>query len=284
MKLIILALVLVAAFVVSGALVITHKKESALVRFNVEDFPEHGIFLIVPSDPPFANSYSVLLKNTGSRTVVGHRIKWECVDSRGNISPMASRISSNIVSWVFLHGEESARRMALNSSQDVIRPDSIGLISFGSSARPLERDGEGAVSSTTALDESGVPEPVEGCARVTVIAEGIFFDDGAFIGPNTNFFAEVKTQLEARYEILQGVQNDLRAGKSADEIFRGLERIRDRERIDLGENPTSDELRTYFRNLFAKDLLGRKELWGADRALEEVQRLLSRPWVNLRRL
>lgn len=280
MKLIILALVLVVALVVSVAL-ITHKKESALVRFNVEDFPEHGISLIAPSDPPFANSYSVLLKNTGSRAVVGYRIKWECVDSRGDIS---TRASSNIVSWIFLHGEESDRRTALNSSQEIINPDSIWLIPFGSPAQPFARNGAGAVSSTTVLDGSSEPEPLEGCASVTVIADGIFFDDGTFIGPDTTLFTEVKSQMEARYEILQGVQNDLRAGKSADEIFRGLERIRDQESVELGENPTSDEFRTYFRNLFAQDLLGKKELWGADRALEEVLLLLSRPWVSLRKL
>lgn len=303
MKLIFLAAVLVAGLVVSLALVVdkkefvTHKKESALVRFDVKDFPEHGISLIVPSNPSFAdmeakltqstptsigNSYSVFLKNAGGRAVVGYRIKWECLDSRGDVS---RRDASNIVSWIFLHGEEPDRRMALNRSKEIIRPDSIWLISFGSPARPLERDSDEAAFGTTAFDEGGEAETTEGCASVTVIADGIFFDDGTFIGPDTTgFFTEVKSQMDARYEILRGVQDDLNAGKGADEIFRRLERIRDQESVTLGEHPTPDEYRTYFRNLFAQDILGNKELWGPDKAIEEVNLLLSRPWVNLRKL
>ena len=303
MKFIFLALVIVVGLVVSVALVInkkefvTHKKESALVRFDVKDFPEHGISLIVPSDPSVAdmkakltnakftsigNSYSVFLKNTGSRAVVGYRIKWECVDSRGDASV---RDVSNIVSWIFLHGEESDHRMALNRSKEIIKPGSIWLISFGSPAQPLEREGDEATFSTTKFDGSGEAETIEGCASVTVIADGIFFDDGTFIGPDTtSFFTEVKSQMDARYEILRGVQNDLKAGKKVDEIFRRLEKIRDQESVRLGEHPTSDEFRTYFRNLFARDVLGNKEVGGADKAIEDVQLLLSKPWVNLRKL
>ena len=92
MKFILLALVLVFALAASLALVtnkkesVTHKMESASVTFNVRDFPEHGIYLIGPFDEGFAKMaaqlneeasitdllpYSVFLKNTSSRSVVG---------------------------------------------------------------------------------------------------------------------------------------------------------------------------------------------------------------------
>ncbi len=90
--------------------------------------------------------------------------------------------------------------------------------------------------------------------------------------------------MDARYEILRGVQNELKLGKKAGEIFRGLERIRDREGVKLGEHPTADVLRSCFRNIFARDVLGKKELLGADKAIEDVQLQLSKPWVNLRKL
>jgi hypothetical protein len=75
---------------------VTHKKESAFMRFNARDFPEHGVSLIVPSDPSFGHlqakldstsihdPYSVLLRNTGTRAVVGYSIKWQCFDGRGD--------------------------------------------------------------------------------------------------------------------------------------------------------------------------------------------------------
>lgn len=302
MKLILLASALTLGLVVSVILTsnkkgaVARKMEPTPVRLNVKDFPEHGISLIGPSDPSFADlrdklpktqaarlgdSYSVFLKNTGSRAVVGYRIKWECVDGGGAVS---SWDVSNIVGWIFLHGEESDRRMALNRSEDVIKPNSTWLISPNSPAQPLEGGGDEAFAQEMHSDD-GVAEAVKGCVSMTVIADGIFFDDGTFIGPDTtDFFTEVKSQVDARYEILRGVQSDLMAGKNADEIFKGLEKIRDREVVALGERPTPDEFRTYFRNIFARDVLGKKEIWGAGKAIEEVQVQLGRPWVRLRKL
>lgn len=275
---------------------VTRKMEPSPVRLNVKDFPEHGISLVGPSDPSFAgmkdrlpktkaasigDSYSVFLKNTGSRAVVGYRIKWECVDGGGAVS---SWDVSNIVGWIFLHGGEADRRMALHRSTDVIKPNSTWLISPNTPAQPLQGGGDEAFSQETNSDD-GVAKAVKGCASVTVIADGVFFDDGTFIGPDTTgFFAEVKSQVDARYEILRGVQSDLMAGKNTGEIFKELEKIRDQEGVTLGEHPTSDEFRTYFRNVFARDVLGNKEIWGADKAIEEVQVQLSRPWVRLRKL
>ena len=309
MKFVFLALILVIGLAAGVALVIskkervTPKTESAFVRFNVKDFPEHGITLIVPSDPSFGNlqvkltksestsiddSYSVFLENTSSRALVGYSIKWECFDGRGQASDRNlanDRNVSNIVSWIFLHGEESVRRAAVNGSKEIIKPHSIWFISFDSPARPLDGGGDGVTFGATNLDESGGAETPQACTSMTVTADGIFFDDGTFIGPDTTgFFTAVKSQMDARYEILRGVQNELKAGKKAGEIFRGLERIRDQEDVKLGDRPTADEFRSYFRNMFARDVLGKKELWGADKAIEDVQLQLSKPWVNLRKL
>lgn len=63
---------------------------------------------------------------------------------------------------------------------------------------------------------------------MTVIADGIFFDDGTFIGPDTtDFFTEVKAQMDARRELLSEIRDELKAGKKADEVFGRLEAIRD---------------------------------------------------------
>jgi hypothetical protein len=271
------------------------------MKFNVKDFPEHGISLIVPLDPSFGgvaklpraestshdDSYSVLLKNTGNRAVVGYSIKWECFEGKGNSSDRnvsRDRNVSNIVSWIFLHGDEFDRRAAVNGLHEIIKPHSTWLISFDSPSRPLE-GGVDEAAFGTKVDQSGGNEILEGCTTMTIIADGIFFDDGMFIGPDTmGFFTEIKSQMDARYEILRGVRNALKSGKKPGEIFRELERVRDQEGLKPGEQPRADTFRHYFRNLFARDLLGKKELWGADKAIEDVQLQLSKPWVNLRKL
>lgn len=275
---------------------VVHQMKPTPVHLNVKDFPEHGISLIGPSDPSFAgladklpktkaasiaDTGSVFLKNTSSRTIVGYRVKWDCVDDGGHVS---SWDVSNVVGWIFLHGEESDRRMALDRNDEVIKPNSTWLFSPNAPAIPLEGDGDEASLQGTNSD-SGVAQAVKTCKSVTAIADGIFFDDGTFIGPDTtDFFTEVKSQVDTRYEILRGVQRDLEAGKKASEIFKGLEKIRDQEDVTLGDHPTPEEFHTYFKIVFARDVLGNKAIWGADKAIEEVQVQLSRPWVKLRKL
>ena len=113
---------------------------------------------------------------------------------------------------------------------------------------------------------------------MTVSADGVFFDDGTFMGPDTtNFFAKVKTQMDVRYEILQGVENELQSGKNPAEVFKRLEQIRDFEETQGG----TDETRSYFRALFARDVVGMKNTWGTEKAIKTVELQLSRPWVKL---
>ena len=144
----------------------------------------------------------------------------------------------------------------------------------------------GAVEEVSiGLDQATLTEVQAACPTMTVTADGIFFDDGTFIGPDANnFFAKVKTQMDARYEVLQGVQSDLKSGKNPTEVFRGLEQIRDRERHLSGGEMTMNELRSFYHSMFAQDVLGMKEMWGVDGAIANVQRQLSRPWVKLRKL
>lgn len=305
MKFVFLVLLIVLGLAASIALVgsqkelISHKKESALMRFDARDFPEHGVSLIVPSDPSFGHlltklestsnhdPYSVLLKNSGTRAVVGYSINWQCFDDSRETSDRNlsnDRNFNKIVSWVFLHGKESDRKEAMNRSEDIIKPHSIWLIS-SDSARPVEGSRDAGAFSTTTVYESSEIKTMRDCVSMTVTVDAIFFDDGTFIGPDTSsFFTKVKSEMDARYEILRGVQNDLKSGRKADEIFKELERVRDLEAVRLGELATADEFRAFFRNLYARDVLGRKEFYGADKAIADIQLQLSKPWVTLRRL
>jgi predicted HD phosphohydrolase len=90
--------------------------------------------------------------------------------------------------------------------------------------------------------------------------------------------------MDVRYEVLQGVQRDLRSGTDPTEVFKGLEQMRDRERQLSGGNMTMNDLRSFYRHMFAQDVLGMKEMWGVQGAIANVQRQLSRHWVALRKL
>jgi hypothetical protein len=269
------------------------KTEMSAVKFNIRDLAKHGISLIAPSDPiltgnrkPVTNNpYSIVLKNDSGRPIVGYSIKWECFD--GTIESTNRDMShdvrtSHILGVVLTYGEESKRRTILNMLQGVIRSHSNYFISEDTPARPLA---EAVEDIGTQFDDAALAEIRAACPVMTVTLDGIFFDDGTFVGPDTTkFFDKVKTQLNARYELLKGVQNALQAGKDPNDIFRELEQIRDREGQPQGGEMTTTELRSYFRNKYAQDVLGKREMWGSDKALEDVHQMLSRPWAKLRKL
>jgi hypothetical protein len=268
------------------------KTETSAVKFNVKGLPEHSVSLIAPSDPILpggrsvsVNPYSVVLRNNSSKAVVGYSIKWECFDGKRE-SPTRDmshdRKFSNSLGFAFMYGEESERRAILNNADEVIEPNSTWLISPDFPARKIN----GRVEEiSTGHDQATLAEVQAACPIMTVTLDGVFFDDGTFIGPDTNdFFAKVKTQMDVRHEVLRGVQSDLKSGKDSTEVFRGLEQIRDRERQVSGGEMTMNELRSFYRHMFAQDVLGMKEMWGADGAIANVQRQLSRPWVTLRKL
>jgi hypothetical protein len=270
----------------------TVQTELKTVKFNIRDLTERGITLIAPSDPIFTrnrktlsiNPYSIVLKNSSDRPVVGYSIKWECFDGKiesANRDMSHDVRTSHILGIILTYGEESERRPILDKLEGFIKSHSTSFISEDVPARPLSADIE---DIGTELDEAALAEVRAACPIMTVTLDGIFFDDGTFIGPDTTkFFDRVKTQMDARYELLKGVQNQLEAGKDPTDVFRGLEQIRDHEGQSQGGEMATKELRSYFRNKYALDVLGKKQMWGPEKALEDVQQMVSRPWAKLRK-
>jgi len=297
MKVLVLVLAVVSFTVIlSLALVKTEsvikKTETSAVKFNVRGLSEHSISLIAPSDPILTGGrsivvypYSVALRNTSSKAVVGYSIKWECFDGKKESATRDmshDRKFSNSLGFTFMYGEESERKAILNNADEVIEPNSTWLISPDFPARKLS----GPLDETNVGgDQAALAEVKAACPTMIVTLDGVFFDDGTFIGPDTNdFFAKVKTQMDVRYEVLQGVQRDLKSGKDPNEVFRELEQIRDREQHVRGGEMTMNELHSFYRHMFAQDVLGMKEMWGVNGAIANVQRQLSRHWVTLRKL
>jgi hypothetical protein len=269
------------------------RNEKPLIAdFQTKDFPEHGVHLIGPSNPSFAklvqltksNEDSVtdvppiFLQNTSKHSVVGYRITWECVDKAGVADV---RDVSNIISYVFLHGDESERIQAMSCDAKVMEPNSTWFISLEHPTERVEQIGTGQEST----HGSYTPKISNECSRVTISVDGVFFDDGTFLGPDTTaFFNEVKAQMDARHEILSKVQSDLKSGVRVEEILRKLEQIAGQPMPELPEIPSRAEYLNAFRIIFAKDILGMNKVFGVEKAMEDVHQQLSKPWVQLRKL
>jgi hypothetical protein len=264
-----------------------------MAAIQTKDFPEQGVHLIGPSSPSFAKLAQlvtsdelsgtavppVFLQNTSKHSIVGYRITWACID-RAGITDVRSK--SNIISYVFLHGDESERIQAMAGDRGVMEPNSNWFISLDGPTRRVEDTGAGQAwmpgSYTT-------PKISEKYPKITISVDGVFFDDGTFVGPDTTgFFNEAEYEIDARYEILNQVESDLKSGVRVEDVFKKLEQIAGQSVPELAESPSRAEYLNFFRGMFAKNILGMKHLYGTERAIEDVHQQLSKPWVKLRKL
>ena len=266
----------------------------SMADFQTKDFPEHGVHLIGPWNPSFAKLAQlvkrdevsgtdvppVFLQNTSKRSVVGYRITWTCVD-KARIADV--RDKSNIISYVFLHTDESERIQAMACDVNVMEPNSTWFISLDGPTKRVQDVGAGQTEKW--VPGSELQRVSTHCAKVTISLDGLFFDDGTFLGPDTTaFFNEVESQMDARHEVLSRVENDLKSGLRVEDIFRKLEQVAGQPRPELPELPSRGQYLSFFRIIFAQDIVGMKNVFGAEKAIEDVHKQLSRPWVKLRKL
>jgi hypothetical protein len=266
----------------------TLKAENSAVKYSIEDLSKHGVSLWAPSDPALSKElkpidpYSVFLRNTGSRPIVGYSIKWECFDGKNESATRNTfydrHLRSNL-GVVFMYGEETERKAILDRLEEVIWPNSTWLISYDLPARPI---GPATKEDSPEINEAAVAEMRAACPEMTITLDGVFFDDGRFVGPDTiGFFNYVETHVAMRREMFQKVLTELKSGKTPTAVFRGLEQIVNSESTEpTGESGIS---RTEFRKLFARDVLGMKNTWGEEKAIEKIQLQLSKPWLKPRK-
>ncbi|HET6892975.1 MAG TPA: hypothetical protein VFH31_17855 [Pyrinomonadaceae bacterium] len=294
MKVIFLGLVLVGfavvfSLVITNKEIVTRKAESSFVKYKIKDLPQHGISLLAPSDPALSKElkpidpYSVFLRNTSSRPIVGYAIKWECFDGKNesaNRNTFYDRhLRSGLGGVVFMYGEETDRKAILNRLEEVIWPNSTWLISYDLPARPI---GTVTKEDSPEINEAAVAEMRAACPEMTITLDGVFFDDGRFVGPDTiGFFTHVETQVAMRLEVFQKVLTELKSGKTPTEVFQGLEQIANSESTE--PRAETEMSRTEFRQLFARDVVGMRNIWGVDKAIEKIQLQVSKPWLKPRK-
>jgi len=264
-----------------------------MADIQTKEFPEQGVHLIGPSSPSFAKLAQlvtsdelagtavppVFLQNTSKHSIVGYRITWACIDKAG-IADV--RDKSKIISYVFLHGDKAERIQAMAGDVGVMEPNSTWFISLdGPTQRVQETDaGQGLMPGSYIT-----PQISNQCSKLTISVDGVFFDDGTFVGPDTMaLFNEEESELDARYELLSNVESDLKSGVRVEDVFKKLEQIAGQSMPELGESPSRAEYLNFFKRMFAKNILGMKHLYGTERAIEDVHQQLSKPWVKLRKL
>jgi hypothetical protein len=316
-----IALFLVSAVAAATGFILSRSARAMAVLVNVKDLPEHGLRVVGPADssfnsltatlpnvqskaPPEAlRPFSIFIKNTGKRTVVAYRLKWEVMHSDGKVLTYAQ---GHVIPGV-LKGEEDVpgRR-----SGKKIRPDSVWYCSLAT--QPMEvasresaaDEPSGSGTSFAALHGSQYRDEAERAVRendqgaslniladelaqassITVSLDGVIFDDGTFAGPDsTGFFGRVKAMLDAEHDLLTEMDLSLKEHKTPAAVFRHIEEVARGRAVQPRPDSPADEVYNYYKNRYAKKFLRAKGTLGDDQLIAGALQPLRKSWLKLRK-
>lgn len=279
------------------------------VRHNVKDLSEHGLVIISPSDRLFDEEMSaflgdaggdlephlravrpfcIFLRNTGAQEVVAYKLKWELMDSGGQVM---TKYSSTL-NPAKLMGEEVPDNVETGRE---IRPGNSRFIAWEPSLMNLlhshkHDQGKPATQSTqkraTILASLGeaIRRQTESITSVTVSIDGAFFDDGTFVGPDADdTFAEVEGYVESKLDLARLIEDRKREGKSPAAIIEQIASDFKNTDHGPGAHPTLQEFKTYFMKSHVNELLRMRGARGEDFALEQASLPLRRGKAELRK-
>lgn len=272
------------------------------VRMSAKDLPEYGVTIVTPSDPDFdvlaaehfkdlpadaADSIkplSMLIRNKGKRTIVAHAIIWDCVDADGK-SQRVKKIYAN--SEALTEAEDYSGTLLRPGLGKTINPGATRLFSLVTLPMSTRRDGpgggggggisykragqsEGDESDSTENLMQASSKLLSKCVELIASIDGVFFDDGTFVGPDqAGLFDQIKTQAEAKNELRKEIKERLDQGTSADEIVKDLE---SRANADgpgnLASITSAEGYQTYFRKFFATIIVQQSKVYGRDNVLK----------------
>ncbi len=295
---------------------ISQKARAVSMKINIKDLPEHGLKLIGPTHPSFQGKlsamlkdkrdpladalmpYAVLLENEGKKAIVGYRLKWEMTRPDGTVSV---RQAGGINPGALMDEGPLGPDHPSLADGFAVKPHSTAFVSLASS---LGGDYSGTVTGyaegspdSAALDElrlaakekrlpsveDAVIADLQNYKSMTVSFDGVFFEDGTFIGPDTTgFFATVEAYVNAKRDLLQEINFAVGRNRSLDEIFSYIE--------ELASSPLPDrklsqaDLYNLYKKMYAEEALRMRAVSNGRRAVEIELQQYQKKWPKLKKL
>lgn len=292
----------VATIILSAVILLLGKGvEAVKVRINKKDFQEHGLSIITAADPSFDNlmsiyasrhpdasveilkPFSFFIHNNTHRTVVAYVFKLECMKADGTVIDKTIGMTTL---WALTNTVGDRTEAAIAHANTVIRPNTALFFSL---AAPLEALDDPHISTVQVAEQEEELKRLKAefaaYTNITVSIDGSFFDDGGFVGlDTTGFFNKVKAQVDARYEVLNGVQSNVEKNKRIEEVFKPIEAMADAPKVKLRADSTPEEYYLHEKKLISQELSNIKKHKGDDNALEQVHMRLNKKWPVLRKL
>jgi hypothetical protein len=294
---------IVTSLSVIGGFVLSNRPPDKNIRIHSKDLPSEGLLIIRPSDPSFDAKYakemvgkpldvadrlrpfSVFLQNSSDHTIVAYMIKWCFIRENG---PNECYQNSFAVTEALMEG-----RLPRGMADDVRQPTVIfpgsarlmSLISGGgtgtfvvpSTSEEAEKMRQGVRPNRKALLERAYLE-LGKFADVTVAIDGVFFDDGTFVGDNSSgFFERISAQIKARRDFLDDLNSRSR-NKTNDELQAFAASIAGQPATHPNSKSTPNEYYNYWRTLYAQEVLSSCQVMGNEKALRMALSSIEKPW------
>lgn len=291
-SIILTVLLAVLAGAASGFIFNERKSTPMSVQFSANDMRERGLAIISPGDNSYdemlntlrenmsgspveaIRPYSVFIKNAGKRSVIAFVLKWELVRPDGKV---INRTDQYVTKYSLMGDEDS------NSDGHVIKANAPWL-AFPGFAGALDTLTANNGASNLAPYFDRVSDNLAQYSKINVSLDGVFFDDGAFAGPDTTgFYGKVDALVRANHDLRDELEKGKKAGKSTDDIFKRVTEEAAEPKARPGRNATVEDHYNYFKSLAAKELKEMRDVSGNDKALEHALRPLKKQRPLLRK-
>ncbi|HXU40633.1 MAG TPA: hypothetical protein VN937_30020 [Blastocatellia bacterium] len=314
----ILALVAVLMVLAGGFYWHSRRVQAVSVRISIKDLPEHGLELTGPSDPAFEGDlsallkgkkndivealkpFSVILRNRGNRAVVAYWLKWEMIKADGTI---VTRQAGGSNPDALMDGGTRGSEHLSTSRGYAIRTKSKRFVSLGFSLGEDEDDGSiGAVAggsenqnAVAQLQEAARDKDLSsmldatnaelrGYESITVSIDGVFLEDGTFVGPDTTqFFARIEAVVDAKRDLLEEIRFRTNRNKSSQEIFGYVEELANGPDVVMQSHSTPTDHYNLYKKIYAQEILRMRQRLGDERAMAVALEPFRKQWPKLKK-
>lgn len=220
------------------------------------DLQKHGIMLVSSSNDEFetelANNlkdyqagvtpyldavkpFAVFVKNSSSKDVVGVSLRWDIIKLDGSVKVIPQTESApnrllggkprNSLTRGGLIASNSSRFFTLNwEIQGLVRDESQNKFVN----RPTALDNKNLQSLKKYLPKLRDEQQklIDQAEKISVSIDGVFFDDGTFIGTDQNYlFASMTASIQAKKDFANEVRKAISVKKNTKDIFDWFESL-----------------------------------------------------------
>lgn len=281
---IVISLLAVVGFVtgVSGRI---QRGQAMEVKFNKRDLPKQNVHIITSVDQGFeeaASSYfknepnksfqslkpfSVFIKNSGEKPIVAYALVWQLVKRNGQVLTNTSSYSEPGI----LMGNQMPSDPRFRHTQTI----EAGAVRCLAWSGAIDAEMEGTLGSSSignqtlkeadsALVRAQLTNELADASDMTVSVDGVFFDDGTFVGPNnTGFFERIQAIVNAKTDLLKDLALASEQG-NIDETLASIESKSREPDFTLTSTSSPEDHYKYYTKLFALEIIGMRSIYAKE--------------------